>query len=277
MTDGKDIERLLAKAASSHLSEKELGAYHDGILTGPARARVEAHLTRCLVCSRKLEMMKEVLEGAREPVTEEEITHVEALLDRMRVRKPLAGVARDQAGTVEGAFVSLLEKYRSLVEAGRQRFQAAIETARDWLLVAGIPLATERGIERGAGLERNAGFRSESSPDFTHVIGDEPFAREATPPVTPGYHTLIMARFDRNDMVVLYENEPISRPLQVRPEFRDDDVGLNRLYLIYTARPLDIDTHEIEIDAGRFAEIIAQAEKEKAHAATFTVLVAKRQ
>jgi len=56
-----NIERLLKRSVQRHLSEDELGAYHDNVVDEVSRARIEAHLGRCQLCERRYAMMREVL------------------------------------------------------------------------------------------------------------------------------------------------------------------------------------------------------------------------
>lgn len=76
-----NVERLLKGAVLKHLSNDELGKYHDNAVDEVTRSRIDAHLSRCLICERKLEMMQEVLATYhQETVTEEDIARVKALL-----------------------------------------------------------------------------------------------------------------------------------------------------------------------------------------------------
>jgi hypothetical protein len=72
-----------------------------------------------------------------------------------------------------------------------------------------------------------------------------------------------MIRRGRSDIVVLYENRKISRPLHLTPVFSEDDVGINQLFLVYSAAPLAIKENEVETGPDRLAEIINQAEENK--------------
>jgi len=57
----QDVERLLERAVLVHLTEEDLGRYHDGAVNETARARIAAHLRRCLICSRQYETMQHIL------------------------------------------------------------------------------------------------------------------------------------------------------------------------------------------------------------------------
>ncbi len=85
-----------------------------------------------------------------------------------------------------------------------------------------------------------------------------------------------MIRRDRKDIVVLYENREVLQPLHITPVFSEDDVGINQLFLFYSAGPLAISENEVEIGPDRFAEIIRQAEESNAQVATFTVEVRRK-
>lgn len=51
-----DVRRLLRAARYAHLSADELAGYHERRLDPLTRARVTAHLRRCLICERALAM-----------------------------------------------------------------------------------------------------------------------------------------------------------------------------------------------------------------------------
>jgi hypothetical protein len=84
MSEFNDIERLLKEAVLLHLSEAELGAYHDNAVHEADRCRMETHLARCLICSCKLQMMQDVLQSQGEIVDDQDIARVKALLDSQR-------------------------------------------------------------------------------------------------------------------------------------------------------------------------------------------------
>ena len=68
MPEFEEVERLMRQALMAHLSEEELAEYYDGIVSEVTRARIEAHLKRCLICSRKWELMRGMLDAYyREP------------------------------------------------------------------------------------------------------------------------------------------------------------------------------------------------------------------
>ena len=75
---------FLKEAVLLHLSEEELGAYHDNAVHEADRSRMEAHLARCLICSSKLQMMQDVLQSHGENVDDQDILRVKALLDSQR-------------------------------------------------------------------------------------------------------------------------------------------------------------------------------------------------
>jgi len=55
----QDIEQLLENAKYAHLSEATLLSYRDSQLDEIGVALADAHLTRCLVCERKLTFLRE--------------------------------------------------------------------------------------------------------------------------------------------------------------------------------------------------------------------------
>jgi hypothetical protein len=85
MSEINDVEQLLKEAVLLHLSEEELGAYHDNTIHEADRSRMKAHLVRCLICSRKLEMMQDVLQSQGESIDDRDIARVKDLLDSQRV------------------------------------------------------------------------------------------------------------------------------------------------------------------------------------------------
>lgn len=84
MSEFNDIEGLLEEAVLIHLSEDELGTYHDNAVHEADRCRTETHLARCLICSRKLQMMQDVLQSQGESVDDQDIARVKALLYSQR-------------------------------------------------------------------------------------------------------------------------------------------------------------------------------------------------
>jgi len=110
-----NVERLLKDAVLTHLTKDELGAYHDNAVDEVARARIEAHLSRCLICERKLAMMQETLATYhQETVTEKDVALVKALLrrepeDRERISREMALAALRVALTA--AFTAWIKQH----------------------------------------------------------------------------------------------------------------------------------------------------------------------
>jgi hypothetical protein len=153
---------------------------------------------------------------------------------------------------------SLWRKYQARVQSALDGFQAARETVMEWLSDSITPLSL-RPVYRG-GPARSPSFRD------SYTLGAAaPIFPLSIPPSAAGhvrYHTLISLRLQRNDIVVLYENRPIRWPFHISPEFKEEDLGVNQLYLILSAHPLEIDEDEGLIDSDRFMEIILEAESE---------------
>ena len=117
MSEFNDIERLLKNAVLMHLSEEELGAYHDDAVHEAERCRMETHLARCLICSHKLQMMQDVLQSQGESIDDRDIVRVKTLLDGQRA---LAAVV----SSIILAF-NVWVKKRSIHPGLRARFSTA--------------------------------------------------------------------------------------------------------------------------------------------------------
>jgi hypothetical protein len=73
------VEQALKKMVSVHLTDEELAAHHDGVERDEVtRWRVASHLQRCLLCSRRLQFLKEVTaEAAAMPPSEVPLIYYE--------------------------------------------------------------------------------------------------------------------------------------------------------------------------------------------------------
>lgn len=65
-----DLDKLMQQAVQAHLTDEELGEFHDGVADPISHLRIEAHLKRCLICAHRLNMMQEIL-TKEEPRLEE--------------------------------------------------------------------------------------------------------------------------------------------------------------------------------------------------------------
>ncbi|SLM30874.1 hypothetical protein MTBBW1_2500023 [Desulfamplus magnetovallimortis] len=72
------------------------------------------------------------------------------------------------------------------------------------------------------------------------------------------YQTLILCHLEKKSISILYSNWEVEKPFNLSPEFEEDDLGENRLYLILTEMPLDIEEDEDFITEDRFEEILLQ-------------------
>lgn len=81
-----DIDRFFKEGISKHISDTDLGLYHDNALKYDIkRVIIEKHLSQCLICSQRLSIMEDVLERFdKVPATSEDRAHVEALIDKYR-------------------------------------------------------------------------------------------------------------------------------------------------------------------------------------------------
>ena len=76
--DPEDIEQLLINAKYRHLSEATLVSYRDDELDKVGLALANAHLKRCLICTRKLTFLIEELEAIENyVVTEQDLALIE--------------------------------------------------------------------------------------------------------------------------------------------------------------------------------------------------------
>jgi len=160
---------------------------------------------------------------------------------------------------------SLWEYYQKLVKEGLERFQGALEALQQWISDGNAPIllpTTVRGKREG--LRRG-----------TYCLGDEPPIYPFSVPSESRYHTLVMLRLSRENVVVLYENWEVTRPFQVSPQFEEEDLGTNLLYLFLTTERLDISHNEAEITPDRLIEIISQLDKERSRIIIFEVEVKK--
>lgn len=57
----QDLERLIEMTILAHLTDDELGRYHDDAVHEVELAQIEAHLQRCQICSRRYEGLKRSL------------------------------------------------------------------------------------------------------------------------------------------------------------------------------------------------------------------------
>jgi hypothetical protein len=56
-----DLDKLIEQAVAVHLTDAELGQYHDSAADEVTRARIAAHLRRCLTCSQRYDTMTQIL------------------------------------------------------------------------------------------------------------------------------------------------------------------------------------------------------------------------
>lgn len=91
MAEVNDIEKRLYQLMLLHLSEAELGAYNDNAVIEVDRLRMESHLDRCLICSRKLQMMRDVMKAKNESAAEHDIALAKAFLGRRRAAAAVVG------------------------------------------------------------------------------------------------------------------------------------------------------------------------------------------
>lgn len=124
MSNLNELKQLL-KGAVAHLSEDELGAYHDNAVDEVDRACIEAHLGRCLICKRRLAMMREALAAyPQELITEEDTGRVKAFLLHDAIAS-LESIGRLDSAAVTAEIIPHLE--RLLQDESNHVRKAAVE------------------------------------------------------------------------------------------------------------------------------------------------------
>ena len=69
MAEKNNKEDIKREATLRHVSEEDLAAYHDEALDEVSRLTIDAHLSKCRICERKYEFMKENLRLLENPVS----------------------------------------------------------------------------------------------------------------------------------------------------------------------------------------------------------------
>ena len=85
----EDVEERLREAKFDHLTEDELDSYCERRLGGVSKARVDTHLKLCLICERRLTLLKQ--ESAA--LENEDLTAADAALAK-RIRQGVDGQGR---------------------------------------------------------------------------------------------------------------------------------------------------------------------------------------
>ncbi len=146
-----NIERLLKCSVQRHLSDDELGAYHDHVVDEVSRARIEVHLGRCQLCERRYAMMREVLATyTQELLTEADVKWLQRLLGQE---------AEDRR------FKTAIEDARTLLQRLRDLLQEAL---------AGFVLPVLEGA-RGAGINDDEGqeFQTEDGSIRGYAVKED--------------------------------------------------------------------------------------------------------
>jgi hypothetical protein len=270
----KDLNKIGAllrslKPGDECPSDSALFDYVYGGLPEAERARYAEHHEKCVRCRYEVMRMETDRAAWRYSLDKDPDAALARALGPDGVGRARAILARGTGPAVSGPadrFASLWDKYRARVEAGWEKVQAALETALEWAAGAAAPVALKRGLREW----------EPAQVTFTYSLGDKHPELPASPPEDAHYHTLFSLRPDRNNIVVQYENRKIFLPLHIAPEFSERDIGLNHLFVIYSAEPLDILQGEAKIEPDRFAEIMQQARKENAQSADFMVEVRRK-
>lgn len=80
----EEVEKAMKQLMLAHISDDEMGDYHDEAIDDFGRARVKAHLRRCQICLRKYERMQRILAAS------ENLESASALAARMQLQQILA-------------------------------------------------------------------------------------------------------------------------------------------------------------------------------------------
>ena len=109
-----DVKMALRKAKFQHLTEDELDSYQEQTLDEIGRARAEAHLNLCLVCEKRLALLKEerAVLGDRE-VTTEDIALVRRVMKQMELERQPSGskpVKADKASSLSARLAEYLQQ-----------------------------------------------------------------------------------------------------------------------------------------------------------------------
>jgi len=172
-----NVERILKGAVLMHLTEDELGAYHDNAVDEVTRSRIEAHLDRCLICERKLAMMQEMLATYhQETVTEEDIARAKELL-HPGMPKPEKTKEKDTEDAVALEPVAVIRMVLPVAFAAwikQHRIRVALAGARAAGTTEPQDGQTEDGILRWRSVEEESGdlvFRFGS--DHMELVGQK--------------------------------------------------------------------------------------------------------
>lgn len=226
------------------------------------RVDIKEHLDSCGICKSRFLRME-----------------AEKASDEWRLRKksPLWEAYQEIQTDLNGFLAARLAAVESF-----------LEKVTDMSVQILIPVLSGAGelIGKPAGAQSLRGGRegdgSHAMPRAAYTVGQPsqsfplkvpPSGHEEAQYLKSRYHSLIMLRPRREDVIVQYGNRPISRPLHVSPTFGQDDVGVNELYLILSAYPLALEDEEKTLTPDRFVEILMEAESEDALVTIFEVEV----
>jgi hypothetical protein len=83
MKEINDTEKHINTVDYAHLSDEELRDYHDGGLDSSKHRRFTSHLNMCLLCSRKYDLMKNVLQSGKDCRSDRIILDKAALIGKI--------------------------------------------------------------------------------------------------------------------------------------------------------------------------------------------------
>jgi hypothetical protein len=116
----RDLEKKLVGAKFHHLTGDELDSYYDRKLDSISRARVEAHLTLCLICDRRLELIKEESEALDNQQAEfEDVELVRQVFQTMELKR-LSADLMPAENPARPSLPDLLAEYLSQLVASWQ-------------------------------------------------------------------------------------------------------------------------------------------------------------
>ncbi len=81
----EELDQLFQQTVSLHLSENELGLFHDGVADEVTGARIKAHFRRCPDCQERFDKMKHILATYHEvEIPEESLAQLKSLIAATR-------------------------------------------------------------------------------------------------------------------------------------------------------------------------------------------------
>jgi len=152
---------------------------------------------------------------------------------------------------------TIKEQYQEKINAGLEKFNAIIESVQEWIsLDQTIMVPTRSSTET---TQPVSGTNKEKKRIY--VLGHPAPVYPLAVSESIKYQTLILCRRQKKEFVILYSNWEVSQPFAISPEFVEEDIGSNHLYLFLSASPLNINEKEEDISPDRFEELSTHMEE----------------